>query len=155
MPATIFHAAASPVDLDVTILLQVAIFFVLLFLLTFLLYRPLLNLLDARTSKTEGMRAEAQKLFDETAAMMKTYTSRMSVHRKEAEAFTAELRQKVRLDEGEILGTAKGESAAMIEEARRQIKDVEGSLRRDLEPQIDGMAQSLASKILAGSANPP
>lgn len=150
MQCVIFFAAASPVDLDATIILQIIIFFVLLFLLTFLLYRPMMNVLEARTTKTEGRKAESQKLLEETESLDGKYRSKLSEHRKEAEKFTAEMRQKVRQDEGDILENAKNESATMVEEARAQLKKMEGSLRGELEPQVEQMAVSLASKILRG-----
>jgi F-type H+-transporting ATPase subunit b len=150
MQCAIFFAAASPVDLDATIILQIVIFFVLLFLLTFLLYRPMMNVLEARVTKTEGRRAESQKLLEETETIDKKYKAKLNEHRKEAEKFTAEMRQKVRQDENEILEKAKGESATMLEEARAQLKKMEGTLRDELEPQVEQMALSLASKILKG-----
>jgi len=146
----IFFAAASPVDLDATIILQIIIFFVLLFLLTYLLYRPMMNVLEARVTKTEGRRAESQKLLEETGTLDNKYRSKLNEHRKEAEKFTAEMRQKVRQDEGEIVEKAKNESGTMLEEARAQLKKLEGSLRGELEPQVEQMAVSLASKITKG-----
>jgi F-type H+-transporting ATPase subunit b len=150
LQCAIFFAAASPVDLDATIILQIVIFFLLLFLLTFLLYRPMLNVLEARVTKTEGRKAQSQKLLEETETLDRQYRSKLQEHRKEAEKFTGEMKQKVRQDENEILEKAKNDSAAMLEEAREQLKKMEGSLRGELEPQVEQMAVSLASKILTG-----
>jgi F-type H+-transporting ATPase subunit b len=150
LQCAIFFAAASPVDLDATIILQIVIFFLLLFLLTFLLYRPMLNVLEARVTKTEGRKAQSQKLLEETETLDRQYRSKLQEHRKEAEKFTGEMKQKVRQDENEILEKANNDSAAMLEEAREQLKKMEGSLRGELEPQVEQMAVSLASKILTG-----
>jgi F-type H+-transporting ATPase subunit b len=146
----ILPAAASPVDLDVTIILQVVLFFILLFLLTFLLYRPLLGLLEARFLKTEGLKEEAGRLLEESTGLERQYRDRMMAHRREGERFTAELRQKVRLDENEILEKAKNESAAMIAEARVHIGEIESSMRKELTEKVEDMSRSLAAKILSG-----
>lgn len=145
-----FLAASSPIDLDATIIIQVIIFFVLLFFLTFLLYRPILNTLEARFSKTEGLNTASQKLLEKTASLAKQYNSRIKKHKKESEKFTAQLRQKVRTDESEILGKAKNDSSAMIEEARAHLRQLEDSLKKELNLQVEEMAQSLAAKIISG-----
>jgi F-type H+-transporting ATPase subunit b len=151
---TVLPAAESPVDLDVTIILQVILFFLLLFFLTFLLYRPLLNLLEARFLKTEGLKEEAGRLLGEAAALERRYDDTITTHRKEAERFTAELRQKVRLDENEILEKAKRESAAMIAEARVHIKEIATSMRKELTEKVEELSESLASKLLSGGKGP-
>ncbi|MFH1434358.1 MAG: ATP synthase F0 subunit B [Pseudomonadota bacterium] len=145
---TMFFASASPVDLDFTVILQVGIFFILLFLLTFLLYGPILSTLEARVSKTDGMKKEAGELGLKAEKLLGEYKEQMSKHRREAEKFTSEMRQKVRDDENEILKKAKKDSADIMQEARAHIKDLEESLRKELGHQVQDMASSLASKIL-------
>ena len=147
---TMFFASASPVDLDFTVIIQVGIFFILLFLLTFLLYSPILSTLEARFSKTDGMKKEAEKLSIKTEKLLGEYREQMSRHRREAEKFTSQMRQKVREDENEIVEKAKKDSADILQEARAHITDLEESMRKELGRQVQDMAASLSSKILSG-----
>ncbi|HEX4355334.1 MAG TPA: ATP synthase F0 subunit B, partial [Polyangiales bacterium] len=58
-------AGGSVIDLDATLFVQMAIFFIAFFVLKTLVFTPVLKLFDAREKATDGAKADAKRMETE------------------------------------------------------------------------------------------
>src|SRR5688500_3063399 len=65
IPMGVMLSGGSPVDLDGSLFVQLGIFFIAFFILRSLVFRPVMELFDARTAAMEGSREEAKRLETE------------------------------------------------------------------------------------------
>lgn len=108
---------------NMTFFVQMGIFLFTLIFMNVLIFRPVLRLIERRREVTEGYRAQAAGLQDQTEALVARYEAQMKTAREEGLSLKGEL-------------TKKGE-----EEARMVLAQA----RKDLEARIEGNRQALAS----------
>ena len=136
------------IDLDLTFIIQIGIFLVLLFILNKLLFKPYLKLFEERDGLVDGMRegasaikkqvAEKSAQFDE-AVREATLGAAQRVERMRAEG------QAVAAD---MLAKSREKSAAEIEKAVTQIRAEAEVARKDLVRDVNLISVQIAEKVL-------
>lgn len=130
------------------IVIQVFNFALLLALLWYFLYKPVLNLLDQRQKKiAQGVRdaeASAQQLAqaeDEKGAILK------KAH-EEAEAVVLRAREHAEQKGSELLAAAQEKSARTLKDAEMKAKEAAERARKESEGEIARVAILAAEKVL-------
>jgi F-type H+-transporting ATPase subunit b len=145
--------AAVTVDLDRSVLLQMALFSVLIVLLKPLLFDPMLRVFALREERTEGARTEARGMQERAADILANYEKELAKIRVVA----AEERDKVRLEtaklETQILEEANQASARILEDGRRQIAAELQSIREKLAQRSTELAQDIGSQVMGREVN--
>ncbi len=133
------------IDLDGSYFVQLGIFLVFLLVMNFLLFKPLLRVLDERRRRTEGARDEAREQDTEAKGLVVRYESKLA----EAMARGADLRAELR-------ATATAEAGRSVAEARgrfdEQIASGSAKARSEYEAAtagVDSAARPLAEAIAA------
>jgi F-type H+-transporting ATPase subunit b len=143
--------ASVTVDLDKSVLIQMAIFFVLILILKPLLFDPMLRVFALREEKTEGARAEARGMQERAAEILANYEKELAKVR----AVAAEERDRVRSEtaklEATIFEEARQASAKIVEDGRTQIRSEIETIRRELGQQSSAIAADIASRVLGRS----
>jgi len=142
-------AAESPlIDLDSTVFLQLFIFLVSAFLLTRLMFRPYLKVRAAREAGIEGAKEQARKMEEDARAKMAEYDSAFT----KAKVRATEERTKLRLEaterERQIVDDARQKTQAAVDDARAKLETEAAGARKQLGPQSDEIARTIAKKIL-------
>jgi len=151
----ILLAAASEevplIDLDGTIVIQLALFLVLVFLLNRLLYRPYLRLQEQRDRAIDGRLREAERLEQEARARLAELEARLA----EAKLSGAEERARVRAEgaerEREIVEVARRESAQRLAVAKEELAQAAAEARERLAPEVDALARAITGRIIGGA----
>ena len=104
------------IDLDYSVFVQLGIFLVFLVLINFILFRPLMQTLDARRERTKGAREQADRDNAEAQDKIATYESELSKAVNEG----AEVRKNLR-SEGQ--STAQARVSEAKEEQERRLAD--------------------------------
>lgn len=142
------HSPPPLVDFDLTVIIQLAIFLVLLVVLTKFVFQPFLAMQQERDANIDGAKEKAQNLDGEADDKIASYEEKMVAARKEAASIRAELRQQGEAQAAEVLSEARGESDAKIESARTRIATSAESARKELRQRADAVAAGIASKLL-------
>jgi F-type H+-transporting ATPase subunit b len=140
------------VELNATIFLQAAIFFVLLGWLTPTLFDPFLKLFEERERRIVGAAHEAKRLSgsaDERALLIEQKTKDAQA---EARKVLSELRAKAAEREAEIVAAARSKAGERLEEARADLFETTEEARRALKEQAKGLSGDIAHKILGRAA---
>ena len=136
------------IALDYTVLVQIVSFLFLWFLLTRLLFRPFVALLEERERRTDGVKAVAASLSAEAERLRAEYESAIARARDEGAAVKGSILQEARQGRERFLAEARGQAADRLAAVRDELQK-ELRRGRDLAAQeIEGIARQMAEKIL-------
>ena len=136
------------ISLDWTLILQFFNFFVLMFVLNKLLYRPLLDIMAQRREKIEGGKAKARELEAEVDEKMQKYQEQLSAAKSGASQERAELRKAAQLQEAEITGAAQEKAVTRIKSIREQVGKEAAEASQVLNDEAKALAGQIAAKVL-------
>jgi F-type H+-transporting ATPase subunit b len=126
----------------------VVLFLLLIYPVNALLFRPIFAALDARGERITGTRARAEKLAEDTRAMLATYEGRVAEVREAAEAERKQAMEAARAQAGTETGAARAEAEREIEGVRARVagelEQARVALRRDAE----ALARDAAGRVL-------
>ncbi|MGH7775081.1 MAG: ATP synthase F0 subunit B [Candidatus Binatia bacterium] len=136
------------IALDYTVIVQIVSFLFLWFLLTRLLFRPFIGLLEERERRTEGVKAETASLLEEGERLRVEYENEIARARDEGNAAKEAILQEARQARERLLAQAR-------EEAARRLEVVRGEVQREMQRgrelatrEAEVIAQQMAEKIL-------
>lgn len=153
--STLGHArllnAGGAVEVDINptlVLVQFAIITVLLLVLKPMLFDPLLALFEAREKRIDGARAEARKMDDKAADILRKYDGEIQkMHRTASESRDA-LRGEAQKLEAAELSAAKEEAATILEAGRKKVAAESAELGAKLEITERELARDIATRVL-------
>ncbi|MDB4967939.1 MAG: H+transporting two-sector ATPase subunit [Myxococcales bacterium] len=136
------------IDVDGTLFVQFALFLIMLFVLSRLLFRPYLQVRDARHQGIEGARQEAVAMQERSRLVSAEYDAKLTRARQRG----AEERQKVRSEgaiyERQVLGAARDESQKALDQARSKISTDASAAREKLTLESTSLARQIVKKLL-------
>ena len=141
-------AEGALVDLDGTIFIQLFIFFVLLALLNWLVFQPMIRLFAAREEAIDGARAAAKEM--ELTA--KDDGGKLDEARRKVRAEAGDARERARAEalkaERVILSSARHGAAGAIATADAQLASEAKKARADIAATTPVLARQIAAKLL-------
>lgn len=136
------------IDIDLTAVVQFVLFLLLMAICNKLLFQPYLALRERRKAGVEGARAEAERMTATADAKLADFEKQLATARDRAN----EEGRKVRAEAGAIErdATEKARTAAQtsINEATTKMRSDTEAARKELMPQADAIARSIASRLL-------
>ena len=153
-PMLMLSAASGGVtlDWDYTVLFQMGIFVLLMFLLEPLLFRPVLRIFALREERTEGVRAQARALEERAGELLKRYEKELEQVHRAAAAERERIRQETTALETQILNEARDATAKILDDGRRRIESEVNRIRFDLGRESEQISRSIVQKALGGES---
>ena len=145
-------SGGAVIDLDGSLLIQLAIFFIAFELLRRLVFRPMIALFDAREAAIDGAKREARSLENEADEKLKAFEAEMKKVRAEAAADRDSIRQDAQRLERELLAKARVEADGMLAAATEQMQKDATAIRTDMKTSVPGLAGQIAEKLLGRKA---
>jgi len=136
------------ISLDYTILLQMFLFLLLWVVLTRVLFRPYVSLLEEREKRTGGTQDESLTLEQEGERLRMLYENGIAKARAEGEAAREAILQEVRQQREQVLSRAREEALETLERVRL---DIRNELAREGEiagREAEAIAQDMVGKVL-------
>lgn len=127
---------------------QMINFGILLVALSYLLYRPVMRVLDERRERVRQSMEHASTLERQVEEMEKQRKTRMKEMDDQAKEFIAQAKQQADGMKKEIVDGAKAEVDQMLEKGRKQLDDERRKLLTDLQKTVTTVSVQLAEKIL-------
>jgi len=137
-------------DFDYTVVFQMGIFVLLMFLLEPLLFRPVLKIFALREERTEGVVAQARDLEERAGELLKRYEKELELVHRAAASERERLRQETTALEAKILHEAREATTKILEDGRRRIESEVTRIRFDLGRESEHIAGSIVQKTLGG-----
>lgn len=151
MPHSLLHLVANErplINLDATVLINLALFLFLLVVLRFLLWDPMVKLIAAREAGMEGSRDRAHALEAEARTKEAEYRDAQKRARADAAAAREKLRAEALTREAEIVAKARTATAQVLEQHRTELRARREALQKEIRATVPGLAADIASKVL-------
>jgi F-type H+-transporting ATPase subunit b len=133
---------------DMTIFIQVGIFFACYFVLNALVFKPYLALLKARREQTVGLREAAERDRAQAEKLRTEYETFLKTERKKISAWSDEERKKIQDEERHRIQLARDMAAKANDAARAVLEEEKDKARRDLESSASEFTSAIVSKML-------
>ena len=144
----LFAAGGVVMDVDRTMFVQAGIFVMLIVVLSPLLFKPLLRLLEERERRTEGARQEARAMQDKAENLLLRYQTKLEEVRRTASHERERLRNETLQLESRIVGEARTATAAFVQQGRAQIERETAKIRQEMAAHSQAIAREIGSKVL-------
>src|SRR5438105_10227184 len=134
------------IDVDGTLFVQFALFLIMLFVLSRLLFKPYLQLRDARHKGIEGAREEAVSMQERARQVGVDYDAKLTRARQRGADERQKLRSEGAIYERQVLGAARDESQKALEQARGKINSDASVARDALTKESAALARQIVKK---------
>ncbi len=139
------------IDLNLTMIIQLFIVLSLVVILSQIVFKPFLGILQERKDRVKRAEEQARDLQHRSEELMERYRESIS----SAHAQGATIREKIRKEslakEMEILQKAVEEANRSIQEMKKRISDEMEGARAGLQLQAQNLSREIATKILGRS----
>ena len=136
------------ININVSLFVQLVNFILLLIILHFILYKPILERIRQRQAALDADRQKAQDLEEKVVQEEKRHQEEMANARQIAAQDKTGLVAEAKQKESDILGKARAEANRIVEDMRSTIQSEAEQVRKTLRDQMTPLAQSIAEKIL-------
>jgi F-type H+-transporting ATPase subunit b len=141
-------SGGSIIDLDGTVFVQLAMFFIAFFVLRSVVFKPMIALLDAREEAIDGAKDQAKRLDVEVKEKQATFEAEL----RKVRGTSGEERDRLRAEgqelERRLLDKVRTETQRVVADAKVKL-DAEAQLaRQTLAAQRPELAREIASKVL-------
>jgi len=123
-------------------------FFLLLGLLTLVLYRPITRMLDQRASKIKESLDQAERMKQEMASAEETVKAQIETGRREGQAIVAQAAQAAERLKEEARAEARKEAEALVAKARAEIAVEREESFNQLRREFADLAILAAEKVI-------
>jgi len=136
------------ISLDYSVVYQIVIFLLLWIILSKLLFRPYLNLLDQRERRTTGAQHDSTDLEHEGARLRAQYEEKIAQAQGAGYAAKDAMLQEARQQREKVLTQVREDTMRMLEEVRRELASQVQRERQVVADEVRTIAQEMANKIL-------
>ena len=136
------------VDISFTMILQWLNFAILLFLLTKLLYKPLMGYLDRRREEVESDLKEADKTREQAESTLAEYEKKMVGAEQEGRQIKFQARNEGQEEREKIITKARADAARVMDKAHQEIELQEKKARTRLRRDTVDLSINIAEKLM-------
>lgn len=130
------------------IALQMVPFLVTLGALYFIIFKPMLDYLEAREQVIQGDQDEAERLQKELDEKMTDYESRLAAARRQVTELRARLRAEAQADADARIAQAQAAAEATVADAVLVIHQERDAARGQLEATARALASDISARVL-------
>jgi len=139
------------IDINITLLIQMANVLVLVFLMNLVLYRPIRKLVAQRNQFMADKQNVIDRADKESAEALREFEGTIQAARVKGRQKVQEMKELAYQQEKDLLQKSAEESAKQLAGIRQTIKTEIGRARKQLRAQIQAFSLDLAQKILGRS----
>jgi F-type H+-transporting ATPase subunit b len=139
------------IDLNVTVIFQLAIVLILMVALSNLAFKPFLRVVQERKDWIEGAEKKARELQQRSEELMERYQDSMSAAQAQGASIREEIRKEGLSKEAEILQRAMEEGNQFLEEMKDKVREESQNARAGLRLQAQTLSREMAEKMLGRS----
>ena len=139
----------SKLGIDWALLIaQIVNFSILVGVLTYFVYKPILNVIDARREKIRKAMEDAKSIENQKKEMEVHRAAELHRIDLECGAFMEKTKQQAEKMKQEILASARGEADAALAKGRKQLDDERSRVFADVQTVLSSMIIKMTEKII-------
>ena len=128
--------------------IQIVNTIILFWILKRILFKPVLNIIDARENAIKEDIATGEKAKNEGLALKSEYEKKLSVAKSEGQEIIKQATLRAEQKSEEIISTAKEEAISLKDKANRDIAQEKEKVMNELKNDISNIAILAASKVI-------
>lgn len=136
------------ISLDYSVVYQIFLFVILWLILSKLLFRPYLDLLEERERKTIGTQHDSTDLEHEGARLRMQYEEKIAQAQAAGYTDKEAILQEARQQREKVLNQAREEAMGILEGVRREVAMQLQQERQFAAAEVRTIAQEMANKVL-------
>ena len=122
----------------------------IIFILSWLLYKPLLKFLENRRERIKNEIESAAENFRKSQEAKATYDAKLSGITQERDEILDTAKKTAQAREAEIIAAAKNEAGLIMERARRDIEQEREKAKDEMHRQIVQVSALMAERLMGG-----
>ncbi len=139
------------VNLNMTLVLQVVNFLILIVLLQRFLYKPLTQFLATRADGIRRSLEEAKAAREAAAKAQEEYEARIAATRREAAAVREAALREVEEERQRLLKVSREEAGRLLTDAKTQIEQEVKRAKAELREEVVGLSLGVAERLIGRS----
>ena len=139
------------INLNVTLLVQMVNFLILIVLLQRFLYKPLTQFLATRADGIKRSLEEAKAAREAATKAQQEYEARIAATRREAAALRESAVREVEEERQRLLKVSRDEAARLLTEAKAQIEQEVKRAKAELRAEVVGLSLGVAERLIGRS----
>jgi F-type H+-transporting ATPase subunit b len=136
------------IDLNISALIQIINFFIVLAVLNAILYRPIRAVIRKRAQRMEAQLHDIENFSAQAEQKMASYTSALSVAQQKGAEIRAQLKDEGYQEETALLEDVNKQAARELKNAREDAASQIRSTLDSLKAKVDGYAQKVTEKVV-------
>ena len=139
------------INLDKSLIVQAVNFGLLLLVLSKLLYRPLLGVMNERTQAIKKSLEEAQAARAEAQREREEHAAKIQAAYAEAQAIRAAALQEAAEEHRRLVEAARAEASRLVDSAKAELAQDVRRARQELRQEVGDLAVSVAEQLIRRS----
>ena len=139
------------INLNMTLLVQMVNFLILIVLLQRFLYKPLTQFLATRADGIKRSLEEAKAAREAASKAQQEYEARIAATRREAAALRESAVREVEEERQRLLKVSRDEAARLLTEAKAQIEQEVKRAKAELRAEVVGLSLGVAERLIGRS----
>jgi F-type H+-transporting ATPase subunit b len=155
LPAVVFgaesggeHGGGGLISVDKSLIVQFVNFFVLLFILKRLLYKPFLAKMEERTAAIKTSLEEAQRVRAEAARQQEENEARLRQAHAEAAAIRDQALREAAEESRKHIEAAQAQARRLVDDTKSQLDAEVRRARDDLRREVSDLSIAVAEKLV-------
>jgi F-type H+-transporting ATPase subunit b len=136
------------IEINLTIVIQILQFLIVVFILNRLLFRPISQVIDERQGKINTWEENTRNLKDTARLKLENYEKQLGRERVQARESQEQLNQELKQKEEENLRAVSDEAAQIVASTQQALAVERERLRLELRHQATELSQILVEKVL-------
>jgi F-type H+-transporting ATPase subunit b len=139
------------IELNLTVIIQLVIVLSLMGILTQIVFKPFMNVLQERRNRIEGAEQKAKDLQQQADELIERYREAIAAAQAQGASIRDEIRKTSLAEEMAILEKAMGEANRLIQEIKGKIAEESRTAQVDLRFQAQNLSREITERILGRS----
>jgi F-type H+-transporting ATPase subunit b len=136
------------IDINVSMLYQLANFIVLLIVLNFILFKPIRQIMQEREQGIGSSLSDAKTAQERMQGMLEQYNASLADAKQKATTTFNALYQQGLDAQRDMIAAERTKAGEMLDKARADVAASANTARADLKKEADRLSQEITSKLL-------
>ena len=136
------------VEINLTIVIQVVQFLILVFILNRILFRPISRAIEERDGRIDAWEEKTRTLQETVRTKIESYEKELVEVRARAQEEQEQISNELKEREEEKVGAVFQEAAQIVASTKQTLQEETERLRQELRRQAEEMAQMVTEKVL-------
>jgi F-type H+-transporting ATPase subunit b len=136
------------IDIDITLLWQIANFIVLLLALNFILFKPIRQVMQEREQGISSAFGDAKSAQERMQNILEQYNASLAEAKQKAVTTYNAMYQQGLDAQRDMIAAERAKAGEMLDKARGEISALSTAARADLKNEAERLSQDITSKLL-------